>query len=271
MVQKNHTNLTVFDRVISRIILCCGIFMLFGYVLYAIKLIIYPEGWLPPVACAGVILVLGAYFLFGKRLPQVPWCRILKTFFAAGLAFYVISFFVMIGVIVAARQTCISPSDAPNDCVVWVFGAKIQDDEPGNVLRRRLDTATLILQDRPDALCIVSGGQGSDEAYTEASVMRAYLEQQGIDSTRVIMEERATDTEENTAYCMALTEQYHLQSRPIVCVSTDFHIPRIRMLLAREGYHADYCASGSRDVFTYYTSLVREYMSYVKQFLQWTF
>ena len=91
-MQKNHTNSTVFDRVISRIILCCGIFMLFGYVLYAIKLIIYPEGWLPPVACAAVILVLGTYFLFGKRLPQAKWCRVLKTFFAAGLAFYVISF-----------------------------------------------------------------------------------------------------------------------------------------------------------------------------------
>jgi len=53
------------------------------------------------------------------------------------------------------------------------------------VLRYRLDEAYRYLKDDPETICIVSGGQGYNEPCQEAEVMKKYLEDKGIDSSRI--------------------------------------------------------------------------------------
>ena len=61
---------------------------------------------------------------------------------------------------------------------------------------------------------IVSGGQGSDEAISEAEAMRRYLVEQGIRNEEIIMEDKSTNTEENLVFSMKKMDTYknmHLQ------------------------------------------------------------
>ena len=58
-------------------------------------------------------------------------------------------------------------------CLVSPSGA------PSRSLQSRIDKAAEYLQEHPEAVCIVSGGQGSVEPESEAAVMARELEKQG--------------------------------------------------------------------------------------------
>ena len=103
-----------------------------------------------------------------------------------------------------------------------VMGAKINGDEPGGTLRKRLDTAYEYLTENPKVKCIVSGGQGSDEETTEASVMKNYLVEKGIDKTRIFLEEKATSTKENIEYSFQVAKDNDLPEKFIICTDA-FH------------------------------------------------
>ncbi len=86
---------------------------------------------------------------------------------------------------------------APGATVI-VLGSKIYGDQPSRMMRQRLDAAADRLEKDPTANCVVSGGLGEGETYTEAYVMKKYLvEKKGIDPARIACEEKSTDTHEN--------------------------------------------------------------------------
>ena len=49
-----------------------------------------------------------------------------------------------------------------------VLGCKVNGEEPSLMLRRRLECAMEYLAENPQADCVVSGGMGDNESYTEA-------------------------------------------------------------------------------------------------------
>ena len=117
------------------------------------------------------------------------------------------------------------------------------------------------------ALCIVSGGQGPDEPFTEASCMRDYMVERGIPPERIILEEKASNTKENILYSTALIEQLGLTDRQIVCISSETHIPRIRLMCARSGVDSLYIKAETPMKIFLFTTWVREYLSYAKMLL----
>ena len=56
-----------------------------------------------------------------------------------------------------------------------VLGAQVYKNGPSPVLKFRLDKAYEYLSANPETRCIVTGGQGSNEPFTEASCMADYL------------------------------------------------------------------------------------------------
>ena len=82
---------------------------------------------------------------------------------------------------------------------VIVLGAAVHGDRVTWVLSNRLDAAIDYLEAHPDAIAVVSGGQGPGETVTEGSAMRKYMIEHGIDESRVYAEERATNTGETSA------------------------------------------------------------------------
>ena len=123
---------------------------------------------------------------------------------------------------------------------VIVLGAAVHGDRVTWVLSNRLDTAADYLAAHPDAICVVSGGQGDGESVTEASAMQKYLvERKGIDPARILVEDKAQNTRENFAFSKAMIEETLGESAKIAFVTTDFHVFRAGRVAKKAGIDAE--------------------------------
>ncbi len=164
-------------------------------------------------------------------------------------------------------ETYAAEGNTGEDTVVMVYGCRTYGYTPSLTLRLRLDAAYELLTLLPDATCIVSGGQGSNETVPEAISMREYLIGLGIDEERIITEENSHSTSENVRYTKTLIEALGLTDKRIIGVSTAFHLPRIEMLTSRHGLPMELCSSPSPSFGHHYVSMIREYLSYIKMML----
>ncbi len=121
------------------------------------------------------------------------------------------------------------------DATVVVLGAALRGENPSRLLRERLETAADYLHQNPNAVCVVSGGQGEDEVCSEASVMKRYLMEKGIAEHRIYTEEQSTSTFENIRFSKALIEQHGLCGN-IALVTQEFHQYRAAKLAQQAGF-----------------------------------
>ena len=202
-----------------------------------------------------------------RWLPVIPLLMIMAlfTFFIAGYSFTVLVCGVLIGIIAfyniaellldrwpkpvkAIRRIftvilCIgllivsvtevliihaSFGDPAESCeYVLVLGAKVRQDGPSVSLMNRIDAAYDYLTAHPEAIAIVSGGQGVDEPMTEAKCMYDHLVARGIDPARIWMEPNATSTWENMNFTLDLIEE-RTGVRPVKIglISSEYHLFR---------------------------------------------
>ena len=118
-----------------------------------------------------------------------------------------------------------------------VLGAKVK---PGGVpslsLKNRLEEAVKYLKKYPRVKVIVSGGKGEDEDRTEASVMLKYLQDNDIDTNRIVVEDQSTSTYENLLFSKELLPK---GTKKITIVSNDFHLKRAKYLAESLGFEVD--------------------------------
>ena len=114
-----------------------------------------------------------------------------------------------------------------------ILGAGLNGSSLSYVLYDRLTAAKQYLTDHPSCIAVVTGGQGAGESVTEASAMYDWLVTQGIDPARIIMEERATNTEENLRFSRALIPD--ADSAQIAVLSSEFHLYRAGQIARRQG------------------------------------
>ena len=108
---------------------------------------------------------------------------------------------------------------------VVVLGCRVFDNGPSLMLRTRLEAAYRYLENNPEARCILSGGQGSDEPESEAQCMYNWLVAKGIDEKRLYKEDRSTSTRENLQFSMEIIEREGL-NRKMALVTNEFHCYR---------------------------------------------
>lgn len=113
-------------------------------------------------------------------------------------------------------------TDAPEADYLIVLGCKVNGTTPSLMLRQRIDTAAAYLNACPDAIAIVSGGQGNGENITEAACMYDHLTAVGIARERILLEDRSTSTMENLLFSMELMES----DASVAIVSNEFHLYR---------------------------------------------
>lgn len=234
---------------------------------------------------------LACVAFFGyKVLPK--W---LKGVLCAGMSFFLATYIAFLSYSLATAASSKARLDAlPEDeqLTVMIFGCYVRGEEPGRTLTTRLDAALSLLKRYPNADCIVSGGQGSNEAISEAEAMRRYLVSRGIAEERITLEDRSTNTSENLEYTFAIltgsesdgsaastpgspassnstdsAQSVDTDGRRLVGVSSEYHLPRIRMLsraLGRkiETYPAYDANIGNTLIYT-----LREYMGVAKLWL----
>jgi uncharacterized SAM-binding protein YcdF (DUF218 family) len=147
---------------------------------------------------------------------------------------------------------------------IIVLGAQVKEEGPSIVLRYRLDAAADYLRENPETQCIVTGGQGANEPFTEAEGMRDYLVNIGIDESRIILEPRALNTQQNIAYSKALMDS---PEASVGIVTNNFHVFRGVGLAKKQGL-TDTCGIAAPSNPLYLpNNILREYFGITKDFL----
>lgn len=111
---------------------------------------------------------------------------------------------------------------------IIVLGCFIGHHYLSPFLKWRCDLALRIYRRSSHAKLVLSGGQGSDEAMSEASAMMRYLRSQGVPTEQMILEQRSTSTAENLRFARRLIDQDWSEKQPaaIVLVTNDYHVMR---------------------------------------------
>ncbi len=120
---------------------------------------------------------------------------------------------------------------------VIVLGCKTINGVPSVMLGARLDRAIEYLEENPQAVCVVTGGKGSDETEPEADTMERYLITKGIDKERIYKEDKATNTEENLQYSKEIIIKENL-SENVIIVSESYHVYRGMRNAQKQGLQA---------------------------------
>ena len=175
--------------------------------------------WIWPVIGALCILrfiIVDRNMRAGKPLPfSKRTIKIFRIIIAAALAVF------LIGEAVICTGAFERPADGL-DCII-VLGAKVNGTSPSGALTQRIWAAADYLSKNPDCICIASGGQGDDEGMSEAQCIKDNLIALGIEETRIILEDRATNTRTNIIYSLELLPE---GVEKIGLVTNDFHIFR---------------------------------------------
>ena len=161
---------------------------------------------------------------------------------------------------------CACKSPAENATAV-VLGAQVKPWGPSAVLSGRISGAKRYLENNPESVAVLSGGQGEDEHISEAQCMYETLTDKGIESDRLYLEDNSTNTTENIKYSMQVIEENNLNSE--IAIATDsYHQLRAQIIARQQGVEGDVGAINSDTSFVYIpTFAVREWFALPYQVL----
>ena len=170
----------------------------------------------------GLSLLIPLYHFLGN-IPGAKLRRGLIRMLSLFLAAFAAAAAITCGVIVSSARG----SEEPEADYLIVLGAGVNGTVPSRSLQERIDAAYAYLSDYPDAIAVVSGGQGDGEEITEAACMYRELVKLGISPDRIWLEEEATTTLENLRFSLDLIEA-NTGTRPTeaAIVSSEYHLHR---------------------------------------------
>lgn len=179
----------------------------------------------------GLPLVALAFLLPHMHHGFLLWFK----YFTAACYAVACCIFLVCGTLMLRAQHDASDVDA--DAVI-VLGAAVHGDRVTWVLENRLLAAKDFLDAHPEAVCVVSGGMGSEESVTEAYAMKKYLVEAGVAENRILAEEQATNTIENFAFSKTMIDKALGSDAKIAFVTTNFHVYRAGRVAAAQGIDA---------------------------------
>lgn len=131
-------------------------------------------------------------------------------------------------------------ADGTNEYAI-VLGAKVKKGNiPSLSLQYRLDAALAYAKEYTHVKLVLSGGQGHDEDIEEAVVMRDFLLENGIDESRLILENKSTSTYENLLFSQELLPS-NIDS--VTLITSDYHLQRAKILASKLGWESDVVAA----------------------------
>lgn len=195
----------------------------------------------------------------GKRIR--PWMKVLLALVLAGM----LAFVLLLGQVLGGAKDDVD--GAPRAMVI--LGCQLHDWGPSVMLQDRLDKALDYLEEHPDMIVVVSGGQGREEPTSEAEGMASYLESHGILRENIILEDQSHNTHQNLTYSARRLDEAGVDvEEGVVIVSNGFHLTRAKMLAGRAGYeNVSTLAAPSSHLPSRLKMYVREPLALVKSFL----
>ena len=179
-------------------------------------------------------VIMALIMAYGAFMPKIN--QAIKKLYAqkvgkvilTGILVIVAAVILLAGVETAFMIKAATAKPSENATVV-VLGCRAYGSRPSIMLASRLDAAYEYLTEHPDAICIVSGGQGPDESMPEAECMYLYLTEKGIAPERIYQEKRSTSTRENLLFAQEIIEAEGLNPE-IAIVTNEYHEYRAGMV-----------------------------------------
>lgn len=180
---------------------------------------------------AVIMVLIIAYGAFMPKINQAIkklYAKKIGKVILTGILVVVAAVILLAGVETAFMIKAATAKPSENATVV-VLGCRAYGSRPSIMLASRLDAAYEYLTEHPDAICIVSGGQGPDESMPEAECMYLYLTEKGIAPERIYQENRSTSTRENLLFSQEIIEAEGLNPE-IAIVTNEYHEYRAGMV-----------------------------------------
>lgn len=171
----------------------------------------------------GYLLWLLAVLIFAFPRLSKTWRIVLAALLVLGAAVFA----VFEAPVISNAKT---DADPQSDYLI-VLGAGVNGSAPSLSMVNRLEAALDYLEAYPDAVAIVSGGQGAGEDVTEASAMHDWLIAHGVPESRIVQEDQSTSTRENLENSFAI-----IRSRGgdpadgVAVVSSEYHLYRAKQM-----------------------------------------
>lgn len=169
----------------------------------------------------GAVIIIIALFLnkFAK------WLKILIL---SGIGIVVVLSSILI---IGGKNDTVTYSE---DAII-VLGAAVHGKTPSRTLRYRLKKAVDYHKQNPDAIIIVSGGQGAQEDISEAEAMKIYLIENGVTPDKIIKEDKSTSTSENFKFSKEILDKRFSSDYSVAFITNEYHILRASLCAKRAG------------------------------------
>lgn len=142
---------------------------------------------------------------------------------------------------------------------IIILGSGIFGTNVPPLLAGRIERGMRLAQKNPDAVLIMSGGQGEGENIAEGEAMKRYAIAHGFDTTRILVEDQSRNTWENLAFSR---KQMKTEKPRVAIVTTSFHVFRALMIARRQGMA---CLGYGAKTTWYFTlnAMIREFIGYL--------
>lgn len=174
----------------------------------------------------------------GKR--EVEMKRMTKIILVVIGIVVVIGVSLVVAAMIAMHQGAKGHAVA-EDTPAVVLGCHVKDGRPSRILGERIDAAYEYLSSHPQAIAVLSGGQGEDEAISEAECMYRELTARGIDGSRLYKEESSVNTPTNLRHSREILEEVlgadsaWTEDHEIALITSEFHCYRGCLHAKQEG------------------------------------
>ncbi len=215
---------------------------------------------------ASVIIIIAGIFI--KKLLLL--CRKIRANKKGKITFNVIfgsaSALFMCFLLALCSTFVYSVPNADTQNVVIVLGCAVKGTVPSKMLMQRINAAYDYLNENPDSVAVLSGGQGTGERISEAECMYNVLTEKGIDADRLFLEDKSTNTFENITNSKKIIDDNALDGE-IAIASSDFHLKRAVLVAKKQGIDAKRITSKT-DFLLKPTYYVRDTLGVIMEFIK---
>ncbi len=163
-----------------------------------------------------------------------------------------------------------STAPAKNSTAV-VLGAQVRKGKASVLLMQRIEAGEKYLESNKKAMAVVTGGQGSDEAISEAKCMYDNMVAHGINPERIYQEDKATNTYENIRFSYEIIKENNL-NKNLAIVTDSYHQLRARLIAGKQSINTEIGAINTHNntigLINYPTFFVREWIAIPVEFLK---
>ena len=179
--------------------------------------------------------LLASAVIFRSRLSALMAHKPVRI--AAIVLLSVAGVLLVLALIISAFMIKAANNRPEKSSTVIVLGCRVKNGGPSLMLAKRINAAYDYLSENPDACAVLSGGQGPDEAISEAQCMFNELVKKGISPDRLYLEDKSTNTYENIRFSSEIMRKNGL-SGDVTIVTNEFHQCRAQIIAKKQGIKA---------------------------------